>query len=66
MTPASEILPESDGEAHAFTSCGVRQWTQQFPVQVAWNLSVLEADSRAGHCMKFAHGDRKPFQGAQT
>jgi hypothetical protein len=47
LTSASRILLEFDTESHVFSYEGVREWTQQFGVQVGWSMAPLEEDSRA-------------------
>jgi hypothetical protein len=47
LSADSRILLEFDEESHAFSFAGTRLWTQQFGVQVGWNMISLENDPRA-------------------
>lgn len=47
LSPDSRILLEFDDESHLFSFSGTRVWTQQFGVQVGWNMIPLENDPRA-------------------
>ncbi len=63
LSPTSRILLEFDQESHAFSFAGIREWTQQLPVQVGWSISPLEGDDRADACMMLRRSDGKRFPG---
>lgn len=63
LSPTSRILLEFDEESHVFSFAGVREWTQQFPVQVGWSISALERRDRADACMMLRRSDGQRFRG---
>lgn len=63
LTPASRILLEFDEESHVFSFASVREWSQEFAVQVGWTISRLEDDDRTDACMMLMRSDGKRFQG---
>ena len=62
LSPQSRILLEFDAESHVFTYAGVRCWTEQFAVQVGWNLGPLTGDPRADAqlCVRRSDGTWSP------
>ena len=63
LSPRSRVLCEFDDESHVFSLAGIREWTQQFAVQVGWSISPLEDDDRADACLMLSRSDGKHFQG---
>ena len=63
LAPSSRILLEFDEESHVFSFAGLREWTQQFPVQVGWSISPLERHGRADACMLLRRSDGRSFRG---
>ncbi len=63
LSPRSRILVEFDGESHVFSFAAVREFSQQFAVQVGWNLGPFPNDSRADALMGLLRGDGKWYQG---
>jgi|SRR6185436_5642911 len=63
LSPASRVLLEFDEESHVFSLAAVREWTQQFYVQVGWNLLPLKDDNRAEACLKLIRSDFRQFKG---
>jgi hypothetical protein len=63
LAPTSRILLEFDQESHVFSFAGVREWTQQFPVQVRWSISALDRHDRADACMLLRRSDGRTFRG---
>jgi hypothetical protein len=64
LTPQSRILVEFDDESEVFSFAAVREWSQQLPVQVGWNLRALEGDSRADAAMGLLRSDGRWYRGA--
>jgi hypothetical protein len=63
LSSSSRILLEFDEESHLFSFAGVREWSQQFPVQVGWNIASLEGEKRADARMKLRRSDGRWFRG---
>jgi len=63
LGPASPVLLEFDGESHVFSFAAVREWTQQFPVQVAWNIRPLTGDAAGEACLMLIRSDGREFPG---
>ena len=63
LSPASRILVEFDEESHVFSFAAVREWTQQFPVQVGWSIAPLERENRADARMLLRRSDGQSFRG---
>jgi len=63
LSPTSRILVEFDEESHVFSFAGVREWSQQFAVQVGWSIAPLEGEDRADACMLLRRSDGNRFQG---
>ncbi|MGH9894612.1 MAG: hypothetical protein ACREA0_22065, partial [bacterium] len=64
LSPTSRILVEFDEESHVFSYAAVREWTQQFAVQVGWSIAPLEQrDDRADARMMLRRGDGQWFPG---
>jgi hypothetical protein len=59
LTSASRILLEFDEESHVFSFAGTRLWTEQFGVQVGWNMIPLENDPRAQARLMLRRSDGK-------
>ena len=63
LSPTSPILVEFDEESHVFSYAAVREWTQQFAVQVGWSIAPLERDDRADARMMLRRSDGQWFPG---
>jgi hypothetical protein len=63
LSSSSRILLEFDDESHVFSLAGVREWSQQFAVQVGWNIGGLKGEPRADACMRLRRGDGQRFRG---
>jgi hypothetical protein len=63
LSPQSRVLVEFDDESHVFSLAAVREWSQQFAVQVGWNLGPLQNDSRADAIMGLMRGDGEWYKG---
>lgn len=63
LGPASSVLLEFDDESHVFSFAVAREWTQQFPVQVAWNIRPLDGDGAAEGCLMLIRSDGREFPG---
>ncbi|HET7039770.1 MAG TPA: hypothetical protein VFH97_07770 [Gemmatimonadales bacterium] len=63
LSDRSRILVEFDEESHVFPFAAVREWTQQFPVQLGWNLSRLEEVDRADAVLRLMRSDFRRFPG---
>ena len=66
LTRASRILLEFDEETHLFSFAGTRLWTQQFGVQVGWNMTPLEHDPRAQARLMLRRSDGEWSRGRQV
>ena len=63
LSEASQVLVEFDDESHTFSLAAVRHWSQQFPVQVGWNLGPLPEDPEADAVMGLKRGDGQWYKG---
>ena len=63
LSPTSRILVEFDEESHVFSFAAVREWTQQFLVQVGWSITSLERENRADARMLLRRSDGHSFRG---
>jgi hypothetical protein len=63
LSPQSRILVEFDDESHVFSLATVKEWSQQFAVQVGWNLGPLPNDPRADAFMGLMRGDGLWYKG---
>jgi hypothetical protein len=63
LSPTSRILVEFDEESHVFSFAAVREWTQQFLVQVGWSMGSLDRDSGADACLWLRRSDAQSFPG---
>jgi hypothetical protein len=63
LSPTSHILVEFDEESHVFSFAAVREWTQQFPVQVGWSITSLDREDRADARMLLRRSDGRSFPG---
>ena len=63
LSPTSRILLEFREESHMFSFAGVREWTQQFAVQVGWSIGPLERAGRADACLMLRRSDGQWFPG---
>ncbi len=63
LSPRSRILVEFDQESHVFSFAAVREWTQQFLVQVGWSITSLDGDNRADARMLLRRSDGQSFPG---
>lgn len=67
LSPDSRILLEFDAESHVLSYAGTRLWTQQFAVQVGWNLKPVKHDPRVGAqlCLRRSDGTWSPPRSRQ-
>ncbi|MEO8201287.1 MAG: hypothetical protein ABI679_12245 [Gemmatimonadota bacterium] len=63
LSSQSRILVEFDDESHLFSFAAVHEWTQQFVIQLAWNLGPIENDGRADARMGLIRSDWQWFKG---
>jgi hypothetical protein len=63
LSDSSRILVEFDEESHVFSFAAVREWSQQFVVQVGLSLGVLKGEKRADARLLLRHSDGRPFPG---
>jgi hypothetical protein len=63
LGPASSVLLEFDDESHVFSFAAVREWAQQFPVQVAWNVRPLDGGGATEACLMLIRSDSREFPG---
>ena len=63
LSPTSRILVEFDEESQVFSYAAVREWTQQFLVQVGWSITSLDGESRADARMLLRRSDGQSFRG---
>jgi len=63
LSSGSRVLLEFDNESHVFSFAAVCEWSQQFPVQVAWSIWPLEGDSRADARIMIRRSDGGWFRG---
>ena len=63
LSPTSRILVEFDEESHVFSFATVREWTQQFLVQVGWSMTSLDRESGADARMLLRRSDGQSFPG---
>ncbi len=63
LSATSRILVEFDEESHVFSFAAVREWTQQFLVQVGWSMVSLARESGADACMLLRRSDAQSFPG---
>jgi hypothetical protein len=63
LSPRSRILVEFDEESHVFSFAAVREWTQQFLVQVGWSITSLDGENRADARMLLRRSDGQSFPG---
>ena len=63
LSAQSRILVEFDEESHVFSLAAVREFSQQFAVQVGWNLGPLPDEARADAVMGLRRGDGQWYQG---
>ncbi len=61
LSPTSRVLLEFPEESHVFSFAGVREWTQQFAVQVGWSIAPLESTERADACVMLRRSDGRRF-----
>jgi hypothetical protein len=63
LSDSSRILVEFDPESHVFSFAAVREWSQQFVVQVGLSLGALKGEKRADARLLLRHSDGRPFPG---
>jgi len=63
LSPTSRILVEFDEESHVFSFAAVREWTQQFLVQVGWSIASLDRENRADARLLLRRSDGQSFRG---
>lgn len=65
LSPQSRVLVEFDAESHVFSLAALREFSQQFAVQVGWNVGPLPGDAGAGAdaLMGLLRGDGQWYQG---
>jgi hypothetical protein len=63
LSDSSRILVEFDEESHVFSFAAVREWSQQFVVQVGLSLGALKGEKRADARLLLRHSDGRPFPG---
>ena len=63
LSPRSRILVEFNEESHVFSFAAVREWTQQFLVQVGWCIASLHGENRADARMLLRRSDGQSFRG---
>ena len=63
LSGASRVLVEFDDESHIFSLAAVRHWSQQFAVQVGWNLAPLPGSTDGDAVMGLRRGDGRWYNG---